>query len=183
MRLADEHGHVADIAEHRLLCVCRPCALLFAPRGAGAGRFRAVGEEVRRVGDLRLTDADWDALAVPVDLVFFFRQTGVDRLLAFYPGPGGATQSELDLTAWSTVTVANPVLDEIEPDVEAVLLRRHEGQSSAYLVPVHRCYELVGVVRSWWKGLAGGTEVWSRIAAYFDDLDRHSRLVTSSGAT
>ncbi len=31
--IGERHGHVADIADHRLLCVCRPCYLLFAPAG------------------------------------------------------------------------------------------------------------------------------------------------------
>ena len=33
--IADEHGHVADTQDHRLLCVCRPCYLLFSADGAG----------------------------------------------------------------------------------------------------------------------------------------------------
>jgi hypothetical protein len=193
--LGDRHGHVADLAEHRLLCVCRPCYLLFAPEGAGGGRFRAVGEDVRRVADLRLDEAAWDGLRVPVDLVFFLRQTlrdpsslgsaaqaGVGRLLAFYPGPGGATESELELAAWSDISAANPVLDRVAPDVEAVLLRRHDGGFSCYLVPVDVCYELVGMVRSHWTGLGGGPDVWARIGGYFDDLDRRSSDVPRDGA-
>jgi hypothetical protein len=184
--LGERHGHVADTAEHRLLCVCRPCYLLFAPEGAGGGRFRAVGEDVRRVSDLCLDDVTWDSLRVPVDLVFFFRQRSAEeepaRLLAFYPGPGGATESELDLAAWDHIVTTNPVLDQIAPDVEAVLLRRRDGAFSAHLVPIDVCYELVGVVRSSWKGLGGGPEVWARMAAYFDDLDRRGREVHRSGA-
>ena len=72
--IGERHGHVADLQDHRLLCVCRPCYLLFGPRGSGGGRYRGVGEEVRRVDDLAVTDAQWDALKIPVDLVFFFRQ-------------------------------------------------------------------------------------------------------------
>lgn len=184
--IGERHGHVADVAEHRLLCVCRPCYLLFAPEGSGGARFRAVGEDVRRVAGLELDDATWDSLRVPVDLVFFFRQSGAadeePRLLAFYPGPGGATESELDLHAWSAIVADNPALDETLPDVEAVLLRRHEGSFSAHLVPIDRCYELVGVVRSWWKGLGGGPEVWERMSKFFDDLDRRGREIPRSGA-
>ena len=182
--LGERHGHVADVADHKLMCVCRPCYLLFAPQGAGGGRFRAVGEDVKRVADLRLTEAEWDGLRVPVDLVFFLRQTlqDADRLRAFYPGPGGATESELDLRAWSDISAANPVLDQVAPDVEAVLLRRHDGGFSCYLVPVDVCYALVGVVRSHWTGLGGGPDVWARIADYFDDLDRRGCDVPRTGA-
>jgi hypothetical protein len=184
--IGERHGHVADVNEHRLLCACRPCYLLFEPRGAGGGRFRGVGEDVRRVADLRLEDAAWDALGVPVDLVFFFRQTGPDddpdRLLAFYPGPGGATESELDLAAWSRITGDNPVLDAIGPDVEAALLRRQDGGYTAHLVPIDLCYELVGLVRTWWEGMGGGADVWQRLAEWFDELDRRGRDVPRTGA-
>ncbi len=179
--IGERHGHVADVAEHRLMCVCRPCYLLFAPRGSGGGRYRGVGEDVRRVGDLRLDDARWDSLRVPVDLVFFFRQTGADHLLAFYPGPGGATESELDLTAWADIATANPVLEELEDDVEAALLRRHEGVYSCHLVPIDLCYELVGVVRRRWTGLGGGPEVWREIDAFFAGLDDRARVVAREG--
>lgn len=185
--IGDRHGHVADVNEHRLLCVCRPCYLLFAPDGAGGGRFRAVGEDVRRVTGLRLDDAGWDSLRVPVDLVFFFRQTpaGEDPapLLAFYPGPSGATESELDLHSWDRIVAENPVLDEIVPDVQAVLLRRRGAGFTAHLVPIDLCYELVGVVRTWWKGLGGGTEVWERMDAFFADLDRRGDDVPHTGST
>lgn len=179
--IGERHGHVADVAEHRLMCVCRPCYLLFAPRGSGGGRYRGVGEDVRRVGDLDLDDARWDSLRVPVDLVFFFRQTGADHLLAFYPGPGGATESELDLTAWSDIATANPVLEELEDDVEAALLRRREDVYSCHLVPIDLCYELVGVVRRRWTGLGGGPEVWREIDAFFAGLDDRARVVAREG--
>jgi hypothetical protein len=180
--IGDRHGHVADVAQHRLLCVCRPCYLLFAPEGAGGGRYRGVGEDVRRVADPRVTASQWDALRIPVDLVFFFRQSGVEHLLAFYPGPGGATESLLDLAAWSDLVADHPVLDSTAEDVEAVLLRRLGEGFACYLVPIDVCYELVGVVRSSWTGLGGGTEVWRRIDAWFDALDARARSVPRTGA-
>ncbi|WP_374970505.1 DUF5947 family protein [Terrabacter sp. BE26] len=176
------HGHVADVSQHRLLCVCRPCYLLFGPEGSGGGRYRGVGEEVRRVADPALDDALWDAMRIPVDMAFFFDQTGADQLLAFYPGPAGATESLLDLTAWADVVAANPVLGTLEPDVEAALLRRHEGGFSCHLAPIDRCYELVGLVRRSWTGLGGGPEVWREIDAWFSELDRRSVSVGRDGA-
>jgi hypothetical protein len=142
-----------------------------------------VGEDVRRVTDLAVSDAQWDSLRIPVDLAFFFRQSGADQLLAFYPGPGGATESLLDLAAWGDLAAANPVLDQTEEDVEAVLLRRHDGGFSCFLVPIDLCYELVGVVRSSWTGLGGGPEVWARIEDWFAALDARARRVTADGAS
>ena len=175
--IGERHGHIADLVDHRLLCVCRPCYLLFAPRGAGGGRYRGVGEEVRRVADLVLDDARWDSLRIPVDLVFFFRQSGADHLLAFYPGPGGATESELDLATWDEISSANPVLDDLEPDVEAVLLRRHDDV--VRLLPgAHR--RLLRARRRGAQpvdGLGGGAEVWREIDAFFAALDDRSTVV------
>ncbi len=179
--IGERHGHVADVAQHRLLCVCRPCYLLFAPQGAGGGRFRGVGEQVRHVTDLALDEAAWDALRIPVDVAFFFDQDGAEQVLAFYPGPAGATESLLDLAAWADVVAANPVLGSLEADVEAALLRRHDDTFSCHLVPIDHCYELVGLVRRAWTGLGGGPEVWRDIDAWFTDLDRRSAPVHRDG--
>ncbi len=182
--VGDRHGHVADLDDHRLLCVCRPCYLLFGPRGSGGGRYRGVGEEIRRVEDVRVADVQWDALKIPVDLVFFFRQKGADGLLTFYPGPGGATESLLDMSAWGDLVAANPVLDSTEEDVEAVLLRRQPSHDQAgfscYLVPIDVCYELVGEVRLAWTGLGGGPEVWRRIDEFFEALDERAEPASRS---
>jgi len=65
--------------------------------------------------------------------------------------------------------------------VEAVLLRRHDGGFSCYVVPIDHCYELVGVVRSSWTGLGGGAEVWRHIDDWFQALDARSRAVPRTG--
>ena len=163
--IGERHGHIADLHDHRLLCVCRPCYLLFAPQGAGGGRYRGVGEDVRRVGDLLLDDARWDSLRSPWTWSSSSGRPAPDAdLLAFYPGPGGATESELDLAAWGDIGRGQPgARRRLEDDVEAVLLRRHDDGYSCYLVPIDVCYELVGVVRRAWTGLGGGPEVWREI--------------------
>ena len=180
--IGDRHGHVADLAQHRLLCVCRPCYLLFAPEGAGGGRYRGVGEEVRRVADPDLDESRWEALGIPVDVAFFFTQTGAEHVLAFYPGPAGATESLLDLRAWEDVVRGNPVLGSLEPDVEAALLRKQDEELACYVVPIDVCYELVGVVRRTWTGLGGGPEVWRDIDAWFAGLQARAVPVPRDGA-
>jgi uncharacterized protein DUF5947 len=62
------------------------------------------------------------------------------------------------------------VLQQIEPDVEALLIKRTSQAEQYWLVPIDTCYELVGVMRAHWKGLAGGQEVWEKIALFFDQL-------------
>lgn len=164
----ERHGHIADLVDQRLLCTCRACYLLFSNAGAGGVRYRGIGEDVRQVDDLDLTDGQWDALRIPVNLAFFFRQGG--KLLAFYPGPGGATESELDLSAWDDIEAANPALQVLEPEVEAVLLRRSDEAFDCYVVPIDRCYELVGIVRASWQGVGGGSDVWRHVDDFFERL-------------
>lgn len=172
--LEERHGHVADLDGHRLLCCCRACSLLFTREGAGRGRFKALPTASRHAAEFAMTQAQWDGLQIPVNLVFLMRQSDDDRVRAFYPGPAGTTESLLDLAAWSDVVVANPVLDEVADDVEAVLLRRHEDTFECFVVPVDVCYELAGLVRVSWDGFSGGEVLWRRIDEFFAALRVHS---------
>ncbi len=167
--VAETHAHVADTEERRLLCVCRPCSLLFAPDGAG-GRYRLVAGEVRPLS-LSLDAALWRALDVPVGLVFVLRHAGGEAE-AFYPGAAGAVAATMPAGAWGALVAADPALADLVPEVEAVLVRRgvRGSPDSAFVVPVDRCYELVGLVRGWWSGTTGGDAVWDGIARWFEAL-------------
>ena len=168
--IAPEHRHLLDLEDRSLRCVCRPCSILFDHRGAGGGHFRLLPDRVRAVTDLALDDALWRSLDIPVDLAFFFHSSAAGRVVAFYPAPVGATESLLELSDWELLVTGNPVLAELEEDVEALLLDRRDGRRDAWLVPVDRCYELVGTIRSGWRGFGGGEEVWAGIDRFFDDL-------------
>ena len=139
-------------------------------------------DRYRLVLDFAFTQAQWDTLAVPVDLAFVFKQSDPDpeqprRLVACYPSPAGATESELDLSMWDDIVASSATLADVEPDVEAVLLRRTpEADFVCFLVPIDACYELVGVVRQHWVGFQGGAEVWRHIDEFFTDLYRRARL-------
>jgi hypothetical protein len=164
------HRHLVDVDDRRLLCACRACALLFDSPAAGGGHLRLLPTRRRRLGDFALDDASWGRLRIPVDMAFFFRSTPADRVLAFYPSPAGPTESLLELEAWSELEAANPVLAGMEPDVEALLVSRARDMREHWLVPIDDCYELVGLIRSRWRGFGGGEEVWAAIDRFFDDL-------------
>jgi hypothetical protein len=68
----------------------------------------------------------------------------------------------------------NPVLKEIEPDTEALLVNRVGDARAYYLVPIDECYKLVGLIRARWRGLSGGTEVWEEIGRFFAALEERS---------
>jgi hypothetical protein len=180
--VASSHSHVASLSERRLMCTCRACYLLFTSEGAGARRLRAVPERYAHADDFVFTQARWDDLAIPVDLVFFFQQSDLDdplgprRVVACYPSPAGATESELDLAVWAELAAANPTLADVEADVEAVLVRRTgDGEFTGLIVPIDACYELVGLVRQYWSGFQGGDEVWQHIDEFFERLHGRAR--------
>jgi hypothetical protein len=174
--IADSHGHVVNVEARGLMCVCRPCYLLFTHDGATPqGRFRAVPDRYLYDPSFTLTDSQWDRLQVPVGMAFFFRNSALDRFAAFYPSPGGATESLLPDDTWNEILSANPAIPDVLPDVEALLLRRRDDRVECYLVPIDACYDLIGRVRLHWRGFTGGTEVWQEIEAFFVRLEERSR--------
>ena len=118
-----EHGHVVDLEQRSLRCTCRGCYLLFTPAGAGGHRYRAVPDRYLSFPDVQLSPGQWDELQIPVSVAFFFLNSTLERMAAFYPGPAGATESLLPLDAWDLVVAANPGLATLQPDVEALLVR------------------------------------------------------------
>ncbi|WP_214412126.1 DUF5947 family protein [Sphaerisporangium fuscum] len=181
--LDERHGHVVNTGDRALLCTCRGCHLLLS-RGEGAqGRYRAVPERYLYFPSMRLDEADWEELQIPVRTAFFFRNSALDRYVAFYPSPAGATESQLPLASWDRVLAANPELAGAQPDVEAYLVDRRPEGFACHLVPIDACYTLVGLVRTHWKGFHGGEEAWTAIDGFFADLRRRSELVPRAAGT
>ncbi|MGH7911422.1 MAG: DUF5947 family protein, partial [Candidatus Dormibacteraceae bacterium] len=142
--------------------------------------YRAVPSDVLYLPDFRLDDAQWDELLVPVNLAFIVVSSTARRPLALYPSPAGATESQLGLETWDELVAANPLLAGLEPDVQALLVNRVGTQRDHFIAPIDACFELVGLVRTHWRGLSGGTEVWAAIAAFFVDLHRRARVVANA---
>jgi hypothetical protein len=169
--VGDVHGHLVDLESRGLLCACRPCWLLFTPDGAGGHRYRAVPDRYLSFPGLTLAPAQWDALQIPVSVAFFFVNSELERVAAFYPGPAGATESLLSLDAWATVAAAHPALATVVPDVEALLVRTdRDGGAELFLVPIDACYELVGRLRRLWRGFDGGSEARRALDDFFDGV-------------
>jgi hypothetical protein len=173
--IASEHRHVADVQNRSLLCACRACAILLGRPGAGGGHYKLIPERRLLLEPFQLTDEQWSALQIPVELAFFFHSTPAGRVVALYPSALGATESQLGLDAWEELERENPVLHELEPDVEALLVNRARGVRQHFLVPIDDCYALVALIRSHWKGFAGGEEVWREIDRFFDRLHAQAR--------
>jgi hypothetical protein len=170
--LGPEHRHLLDLESRRLMCACRACTILFDRSGAGGGHYRLVPDRSRLLADVHLDDVTWQAFQIPVDMAFFFHSSAAGRVVGFYPSPLGATESLLDLDAWDELVAANPVLEELEPDVEALLVNRTSGRREYWILPVDRCYQLVGLIRTHWRGFRGGNEVWAKVDEFFEERRR-----------
>lgn len=176
-----EHQHVVNMESRGLMCCCRACWLLFTDDGARL-RYRAVPDRYLSFDEVPLDARAWDELEIPVGLAFLFRNSVQERVVAFYPGPAGATESELPLDAWSALVTAHPELATVRPDVEALLVRRTQGGgrasvTSCHLVPIDTCYELVGRLRALWRGFDGGQEAHAAMDAFFEQVAARSRPV------
>jgi hypothetical protein len=175
--ILEEHQHVVNVAARQLMCTCRGCYLLFSDPHARL-RYRAVPQRYLTFAGFSLDRRDWEALQIPVGLAFFFHNSELDQTVAFYPGPAGACESELDLAAESPVS--SLALSMLADDVEALLVRvpdwdRDEGaDAECYLVPIDACYALVGTLRRLWRGFDGGHEVRAFIDDFFDQIKARS---------
>ncbi|ATZ28085.1 DUF5947 family protein [Streptomyces lavendulae] len=173
----DGHRHLVETEKRSLVCACTGCALLFDRPGIVTGRFRAVPQRYLADPAHRLDDGAWERLQIPVGVAFFFRNAALDRLVALYPSPAGATESELDPQTWQDVLGSGRLSELLEPDVEALLLRRSEGRTSCHLVPIDVCYELVGRMRLLWQGFDGGAEARAALDAFFAEVGRRARVL------
>jgi len=172
-----EHRHLMEVATREILCVCRPCSILFDREAASEGRYRLVPDRISNLESFQMTEAQWEGLRVPVDMAFFFYNTPAEKVVAYYPSPMGPTESLLELETWEDLEARNPVLETMERDVEALLVNRARGASDHLLVPMDECYKLVGLIRTRWRGFSGGREVWDDISGFFEGLKRRSRIV------
>ena len=180
--IVEGHSHVVNLDARSLLCTCRPCFLLFTHGGAARGKYRAVPDRYLYEPAFRMTVAQWDSIQIPVNMAFFFFNSTLDKIVAFYPSPAGATESLLDLETWEEVMRSNPAFADPAADVEALLLTRSEGAIECWLVPIDAAYDLVGRVKLHWKGFDGGEEAHREIEGFFSTLRDRSKLVTH-GAT
>jgi hypothetical protein len=180
--LPPEHGHLLDMGLQpeqegtthpvKVLCSCRAGALLF--EGRANTRYRLIPTEVRYLPNFRMTDAQWDSLRIPINLAFFFHSSKSGKVVAQYPSPAGAIEALLPLDTWPDLVEQNEVLRQLQPDVEALLINRVGASSCFYCAPIDECYKLVGLIRTTWRGLSGGSEVWEAIERFFASLHERS---------
>jgi hypothetical protein len=181
--IPDGHQHVVNVAARQLMCTCRGCYLLFSDPHAKL-RYRAVPQRYLTFPDFTLDRRDWEALQIPVGLAFFFHNSEIAQTVAFYPGPAGACESELDLSGWNAISGAADRLALLADDVEALLVRmpdrddNENARAECYLVPIDACYALVGNLRKLWRGFDCGQEVRAFVDGFFDQIKTRSTVAS-----
>ena len=143
--LAGEQRHLLDLAHHTFLSICTACALAFGPRGANAGLYRLIPTRRLALLDFQATDELW---AGPVTMICLLRNSETGSVLAVYLDPSGVRESVFDLDCWKTLRTANPLLESLEPDVEALLLQRVGPAPASYIVPIDTCARLIGLLKN-----------------------------------
>lgn len=171
VRVASVHPHLVEPATRRILCACDSCAILFQDRTEG--RYRRVPRDVRTLGREVMPDEVWDRLGLPVHLVFFVRSSPAQKVVALYPSPAGAMESNLPLAGWAAVEAACPAVREMQPDVEALLVYRVREERVHLLAPIDECYRLVGLVRAR-RGHVSTMGADGEVAAFLADLEQRA---------
>lgn len=174
--IPSEHRHLLVRATRELLCVCRACSILFDREGAADRKYRLIPVRRLFLPDFQLDDADWRELRIPVGMAFFLRDAPEGPVVAYFPSPAGPTEAHLQPETWEQVEASNPVLRDLQPEVEALLVNRARGARDHFLVPIDECYRLVGILRTHWRGLAGGAAVWTELEHYFASLKARSGM-------
>ncbi|MEO7197167.1 MAG: DUF5947 family protein [Solirubrobacterales bacterium] len=175
--LPSDHRHLIHLDERRLLCACETC---WSVR-SGEAAFRPAGVRTEWLEGFDLPDEAWASFNIPVGLAFFMRTGDPDRVVSFYPSPAGATESEIDAASWERLRELNPPLQRLEPDSEALIVNRMSEPHEHAIAPIDDCYKLVGLIKTAWEGISGGTGPELAIAQFFAEL--RVKAVTRGEAT
>ncbi|HEX8976884.1 MAG TPA: DUF5947 family protein [Solirubrobacteraceae bacterium] len=161
-----EHRHLLALVDRRIICSCEAC---WAMR-AGEGDYRPVGNRTVWLPELRLPDDLWASFQIPIGLAFFMHSTVTECVVAMYPSPAGATESELHFDCWARMCELNPVLGQLERDIEGLIVNRLTDPPVYAIAPIDQCYALTGAIKATWEGISGGSGVDHAVTRFFDGL-------------
>jgi hypothetical protein len=164
--IPDDHRHLLNLVERRIECVCESCWAL----RSGDAEYRPTGGRTLWLDDLELPDDVWASFQIPIGLAFFMESTVAGCVVALYPSPGGATESEMHFSSWSRMVELNPILANLEPDIEGLIVNRLSEPPAHVIAPIDSCYALTGTIKMSWEGISGGGAVSEAVSSFFDDL-------------
>ena len=131
---------------------------------AAPGRLRA---RRRRLGRAATSPSTWRSSSTT---------PRAGRVVAFYPGPMGATESLLELRAWTRAGGAEPgAARAASPTWRRCSSTGARGAPRSLAGPDRRVLFAGGPDPHRWRGFTGGREVWEKIGQFFEQLDRPRR--------
>jgi hypothetical protein len=166
--IPDDHRHLLNLHERQIVCVCESCWAIHS----GDADLRPVGQRTVWLEAFTLPDEVWADFRIPIGLAFFMFSSVTECVVALYPSPAGATESELHFESWSRLVALNPVLERLQADGEGLIVNRMSDPPSYAIAPIDRCYMLVGLIKSKWQGISGGPEVPLAVDRFFEELRR-----------
>jgi hypothetical protein len=172
--LPDDHRHMLHLVDRRIVCTCEACWAL----RSGDAEYRPTGMRELWLTAFDCDEETWAGFQIPIGLAFFMRSTVTDSVVAFYPSPAGATESELALESWERLVASNPVLEQLDADAEALVVNRMSEPAEYVILPIDRCYELVGLIKSRWEGISGGSAIEQAVPEFFARI--RARAVVAS---
>jgi hypothetical protein len=172
--LPDDHRHMLHLVDRRIVCSCEACWALHS----GDAEYRPTGTRTLWLDEFECEPEIWAAFQIPIGLAFFMRSTVTNSVVAFYPSPAGATESELSLDSWQALERANPELERLESDAEALVVNRLSEPAQYAIVPIDQCYALVGLIKSRWEGISGGGAIEEAVPEFFAGIQ--ARAVRAS---
>jgi Family of unknown function (DUF5947) len=164
--LPDDHRHMLHLVDRRIVCTCEACWAL----RSGDAEYRPTGMRELVLSDFRCDDETWAGFQIPIGLAFFMESTVTACVVAMYPSPAGATESELHFDSWSRMREHNPVLQDLEPDIEGLIANRLSDPPMYVIAPIDRCYALTGMIKAHWEGISGGSGVQEAVGRFFEQL-------------
>jgi hypothetical protein len=169
--LSENHAHLLDRSSKQIACSCGACAILFC--GQENAKFLRIPQRILKLETFRFTALEWDAMMLPINLAFFLRQSD-EKVAVLYPSPAGVMESLIELPRWNELFIGHPCLCQVQPEVEALLVNRIGDQNAYFIIPIDAAYRLVGLIRTRWRGLSGGSDVWKAIADFFAATERQA---------
>jgi Fe-S cluster biogenesis protein NfuA len=169
--IPEDHRHLLNLVERRIECVCESCWAL----RSGDAEYRPTGGRTLWLPALELPDELWASFQIPIGLAFFMDSSITGCVVALYPSPGGATESELHFSSWSQMVELNPILADLEPDIEGLIVNRLADPPAYAIAPIDRCYALTGTIKVNWEGISGGPKVREAVSGFFQELQTQAR--------
>ena len=174
-KLSPDHRHLVDLSAMKFMCTCEMCMITMAE----SSTYKPLPQRSVELKDFQMSDQLWSDFLIPVNMTFFVMSSVRNGAVAYYPAPSGATESKLKIESWNQLVELNPILNDLTPDLEALLVNRLDNEGKYYIIPIDECYKLIGMIRTTWKGIFGGREVNDVIRQFFIDLKAKSEYAQS----